>query len=330
MQPPLDWLLDADPEIAEPWLAYRTLRDLLGRPDDDPEVAASREATAAHPAVRALIEGLADWPGEVVASHRSAGQPYHRLAFLAELGLRADDPGMPLIIDRILGHRSHEGPFRLPMNISPAHGGTGRQQFGWALCDAPVIVGALAQLGLADHPAVLAAINHLEGLVREVGWPCAVSPELGKWRGPGRAADPCPYANLVMLRALSAFPDRRASPACHVGAETLLQLWADSRTRHPYIFYMGNDFRKLKAPLLWYDLLHVLDVLARFPWLRDDPRLLDMLAVLRGKADPQGRFTPESVYTWWKEWDFGQKRAPSRTITLVAWRIIGRIEGASA
>ena len=48
---------------------------------------------------------------------------------------------------------------------------------------------------------------------------------------------------------------------------------------------MGTDFRKLKVPLVWYDLLHVLDVLSRFHWLKDDPRLLDMLELLKSKAD---------------------------------------------
>jgi hypothetical protein len=91
---------------------------------------------------------------------------------------------------------------------------------------------------------------------------------------------------------------------------------------------MGTDFRKLKAPLVWYDILHVLDVLSLFPWLKQDARLLDMLDTLRSKADDQGRFTPESIWTVWKDWEFGQKRAPSRWLTFLAWRIVQRIEAA--
>lgn len=131
-----------------------------------------------------------------------------------------------------------------------------------------------------------------------------------------------------MLKALSATEPWRDSPACHTGADTLLTLWSESSTRHPYMFYMGTDFRKLKAPFVWYDLLHVLDVLSRFPWLTQDPRLVDMLEVLKGKADQHGRFTLESISTAWKGWEFGQKKAPSRWLTLLAWRIIGRVEAA--
>ena len=94
------------------------------------------------------------------------------------------------------------------------------------------------------------------------------------------------------------------------------------------MFYMGTDFRKLKVPFVWYDLLHVLDVLPRFSWLAQDERLLDMLALLKSKADALGHFTPESIWTAWKDWGFCQKRVPSRWLTLSAWRIIRRIENA--
>ena len=100
-----------------------------------------------------------------------------------------------------------------------------------------------------------------------------------------------------MLKALSQVEALRDSPACRVGAETLLTLWRESAERHPYMFFMGTDFRKLKVPFIWYDLLHVLDVLTRFAWLKDDPRLQEMLALLAGKADAQGKFTLESVWT---------------------------------
>jgi len=167
-------------------------------------------------------------------------------------------------------------------------------------------------------------------LLRDNGWPCAVSKELGKFRGPGRKDDPCPFANLAMLKALSEMEEWRGSPASHVGSDTLLSLWEESRKRHPYMFFMGTDFRKLKVPFVWYDLLHVLEVLTRFAWLSPDPRLLDMLGLLKSKADGQGRYALESVWTAWKGWEFGQKKEPSRWLTLLAWRIIRRVETAPA
>ena len=322
MDAPVAWLLEG-----EPFIAYRARRDLLGQAEEDGQVQAAREAMLGSAPVQKLVEDLSAWPGTVIASHKSAGQPFHQQTFLADLGLTAGDPGVDKITAGILAHTSAEGPFQLPMNIPLHYGGTGQEQWAWALCDAPLLVYALVKFGLQDHPAVQAAVGHLVGLVRENGWPCAVSKELGKWRGPGRKEDPCPYATLVMLKALSQMDAWRDSPACHTGAEALLALWQDSAAQHPYMFYMGTDFRKAKVPFIWYDLMHVLDVLSRFAWLRQDPRFLDMLRVLKEKADPQGCFTLESVWTAWKAWEFGQKKVPSRWLTLLAWRIIARVEG---
>jgi hypothetical protein len=215
------------------------------------------------------------------------------------------------------------------MNIPVHYGGAGQDQWAWALCDAPLIVYALVKLGLKNEPSVKAAVDYLAGLLRHNGWPCVVSKELGKFRGPGRKDDPCPFANLAMLKALSELDDWRDSPACHLGAETLLALWSESITQHPYMFYMGADFRKLKVPFVWYDLLHLLDVLSRFSWLKADARLLDMLEIVKSKADQQGRFTLESIWTAWKDWEFGQKKEPSRWLTLLSWRIIGRLASTS-
>jgi hypothetical protein len=92
------------------------------------------------------------------------------------------------------------------------------------------------------------------------------------------------------------------------------------------MFFMGTDFRKLKVPLVWYDLIHVLDVLSRFDWLRNDARLREMLALLESKMDVHGRFTLESVWTAWKDWEFGQKKIPSRWLTLLACRIMLRMD----
>lgn len=322
MKLPIDWLLEG-----EPWVVYQARRDLLGASEGDPLVQSARAALLQDPRMQVLLADLSAWPGTVISSHKSAGQPFHKLTFLADLGLNRSDSALEIIIHRILSHQSDEGPFTLSSNIPQHYGGTGMDLWAWALCDAPLTVYALVKFGLQNDPAVKKAISYLTGLIRDNGWPCAVSKELGSFRGPGRKVDPCPYATLVMLKLLSALDDLRDSPACQTGAETLLHLWSESLTQHPYIFYMGTDFRKLKLPFIWYDLLHVLEVLSRFPWLKHDPRLLDMLSILKGKMDPGGRFTIESVWTAWKDWEFGQKKVPSRWLTLSAWRIINRLEG---
>lgn len=315
-----DWLLEGPA-----WVQYRTRVDLLKQKESDSRVVAARQAMLADPQIKETIRAAGELSTTIINSHKSAGHPLHQLVFLADIGLRADDPGIDKIIARILKHQATEGPFQVLMNI-PAHfGGTGKDQWGWALCDTPLVVYALAKFGLGDDARVQAAMRYLAGLVRDNGFPCAVSKELGKFRGPGRKDDPCPYANLIMLKALAQQRKWRNSPAAHTAAETLLRAWAQSKTQHPYMFFAGTDFRKLKAPLVWYDILNVLDVLTQFPWLRDDKRLRQMAECVQAKADAQGRFTPESVWQAWQDWEFGQKKIPSRGLTLLAQRALTRM-----
>lgn len=308
------------------WLRYRALTDLLGLPPEAAEAVEARRALLAEPSVVSVLGELAAWPGEALTHHNDAKHPLHKLVFLADLGLRADDPGMAPAVERILGQQSAEGAFQVVLNIPPRFGGSGQDQLAWMLCDSPSLIYSLARLGLGDDPRVQAAAGHLAGLARTNGWPCAVSPDCGRFRGPGRKDDPCPYATLLAVKALSLLPEWRESEAVHAGAETLLALWDRRQQRRPYMFAMGRDFAKLKAPLIWYDLLHVVDVLTRLPWLHGDPRLAEMLALLRAKADAEGRFTAESVWLAWKDWEFGQKKAPSRWLALLARRALRRVD----
>lgn len=109
--------------------------------------------------------------------------------------------------------------------------------------------------------------------------------------------------------------------ACRNGIETMLNLWQKSRKLHPHEFCMGTDFRKLKAPFVWYDILHVAKVLTQHQWVCQDPRLKEILDIMKNKADDNGKYTPESVYQAWKGWDFGQRKEPSRWLTLLMHRL---------
>ncbi|MGC9393614.1 MAG: hypothetical protein ACP5J4_02020 [Anaerolineae bacterium] len=316
----IDWLSEG-----EPWVDYRARVDLLCQPEDNLQVAAARQAMIAHPQIQALLGELAEWPGPPLKRHNDATHLLHKLVFIADAGLRVGDPGVERIVERVLAHQSAQGPFQIVVNIPTHFGGSGKDALNWSLCDAPSVVYALLKVGLGDDSRVHAAVAHLADLVRDNGWPCAAAPEMGKFRGPGRASDPCPYANLLMLKMLAELPAWRDSEAARTGAEAALALWTQRKERRPYLFAMGTHFANLKAPLIWYDILHVLDVLTRFPWLRDDPRLREMAALVVTKADADNRFTPESIWMAWKRWDFGQKRTPSRWLTLLVVRMLERL-----
>ena len=316
----VDWLLQG-----ESFVEYRTRVDLLGQLESEPEVVVAKKRLVKDPKIQLLLSELKNWPGQVLNSHKSASQSFHKLSFVADIGLTKDDPNVDAIVQKIFEHQSEEGPFQMTTNVPKHFGGSGTDTWAWALCDAPVIVYSLAKLGYGEDPRVQKAAKYLASLAFPNGWHCTVSKELGKFRGPGKKEEPCPYATLVMLKMLAQFDEWRDSKAVHDGAECLLHLWQNSLMLHPYIFYMGTDFRKLKAPFVWYDILHVLDVLSQFSWLKGDPRLVDMANLVRSKADAESKFTPQSEWQAWKGWDFGQKKQPSRWLTFLALRELKRI-----
>jgi len=185
---------------------------------------------------------------------------------------------------------------------------------------------ALLKAGIDYQEYIKPGVDHLASLCRDNGFPCAVSPELGKFRGPGKKDDGCPYATLIMADLLSNIPEYRDSQVAASSVKALLSLWENSLLQHPYMFYMGTDFRKLKAPSCWYDIISVAGVLSKYECVRDDPRFLEMIDLIRGKQDKEGLFTPESAYQKLKDWDFGQKKLPSPYLTYLCELIFERLK----
>ena len=317
MNETISWLLAAD----EPWTRYRTLVDLLDRPEDDAETGAARAAMLAHPRVQGLMQAASNWGEIPFKRHRDASFHIYALSVLADFGVRADDPGMGPIIERVLAHQAPEGAFQTVVNIPKSFGGSGQDQWTWMSCDAPTLLYVLLAMGLGDDDRVGRAAAHLAGLVYENGWRCVVAPELGKFRGPGRKTDPCPIVNVYALRALSLLPEHRHGPAVRAGVEMLLGHWQHRRGRKMYLFGIGTDFRKLKYPFVWYDILHVTEALSRFPQAQDDSRFRQMLDVVTAQADEAGRYTAGSMYRAWKGWSFADKKRPSPWLTFLVQRI---------
>ncbi len=324
---PVGWLLEA----GDAWVQYRTRIDLLGEGDQSAEVQSARAAMLADERVTAIIDSLQDWPGEALSNHKKADHPLHRLSFLAEIGLRAGDPGIDPVIDRALATQNEIGAFQINVKMSPRFTGMEGEFLTWAICDAPVVLYSLATLGADDEPMLRRAAElrraavHIAGTVRENGFPC-VAGWSETFHGPGRRDDPCPYANLLAVKALAAcpfdFPGR--DEAIRAGVEMLLSHWENQTGRKIFLFGIGGDFRKPKFPFVWYDILHVLDVLSRVEAARGDERYRAMLGELLDQADEEGRFTPTSMYVAYKGWDFANKKEPSPAITLLAWRIAMR------
>ncbi len=273
-----------------------------------------------------LLSQIKNWPGEVLRSHNDTSHLIHKMSFLVDLGFDLNTPEIAEAAQKITEHISAENLYQVKVYIPQHFGGTGQEQWSWMLCDAPLLLYLLKKLGYSENDKIKVGVEFLLNMQSANGWPCRVSSDLGKFRGPGRKDDPCPYATLLILKLLSLFGEYSDLPQTHNGAEALLSLWEQRKERRPYMFAMGSGFQKLKAPLLWYDILHVTDVLSRFEWLHEDERLLEMVDTIRSKADVAGLYKAESVYKAWGEWEFGQKKTPSKYITEKVENILSRFK----
>jgi hypothetical protein len=271
-----------------------------------------------HPQVRSMMQAAATWGEQPLKRHNDAGHPLYAISTLADFGLSLGDAGVAEITHKLTAHQSAEGAFQSPLMISSAYGGTDEVQWTWMACDAPTLLYTLLSFGLGDDERVQRAA-HLMGCARRTAAGGRAGTE--QVHEPGRELT-LPDANVYALKTLSLLSNVRT--ALRYGGEMLLGHWEQRKERKYYLFGMGSDFRKLKYPFIWYDILHVTEVLSRFPFVHNDPRYREMLEAVTTQADVQGRYTAGSMYQSWKGWSFADKKQPSPWLTLLVERILKR------
>ena len=310
-------------ENGEVWLQYATRINILKESKES--LADLQQQALSDSRIMSYLNDVADFHSIPVSNHKNPDLPIHKLLFLLDVGFNTDVLEIQSAIDKIMENKDSNGVYKSLTNIPKHFGGSGENTFGWCLCDAPLLLFALLKSGHNYEKEIKQGVDYLVGFHKNYGFPCTVSSEFGKFRGPGRKDDICPYASLIMLKLLSIIPEYRDSEIAENTAKGLLSLWEKSLDLHPYMFYMGTDFRKLKAPAMWYDLVSVADVLSHFESVKTDARFIEMIALIKNKQHSNGLFTSEAVYQKFKGWDFGQKKSPSPYLTYLCYRILNRI-----
>lgn len=311
-------------DVSEDWLKYAIRLHLLHESKDN--LIEQKNQTLDCEMIQSYLRDITDFHSTLVSNHKNPDLPIHKLNFLLDIGLDATVPEIQIALDEIMKHQDDNGVYQSITNIPKHFGGSGEDMFSWCLCDAPLLLLALVKAGVNYDKHIKAGVDYLISFYTVNGFPCKVSSELGKFRGPGRKEDCCPYATLIMAKLLSYIPQYQGSDIAKATANTLLSLWESSLEKHPYMFYMGTDFRKLKAPTIWYDIVSVTEVLSRYESVRNDSRFKEMLSLIQYKQDENGFFVPEAVYLKYKGLDFGQKKTPSPYLTYLCLRIFEQAE----
>jgi hypothetical protein len=311
-------------ECAEPWVIYNTYINILEGESLDPHALNLKQKMLQDEKIEGIINECLEWPNGPLKRHNDAKHLLHKISLLADFGLLVEEKRINEISRKILNHQSPDGSFLSNILIPKVFGGTNEASMQWMLCDTPTLLYCLLKFGVKDE-RVEKAVHHLVSLVDENGWRCRSS--IPKMRGPGRKDDHCPYANLISLKALALVPELKKSEVCKAGVESQLLHWENRTGKKIYMFGIGRTFVKLKYPLIWYDILHVIDVLSHYEYAIEDHRFQEMLEIINSKQQIDGSFVPESVFRAWKDWSFGQKKLASPWLTFKISMINKRING---
>ena len=303
-----------------PWIQYNIEKDNNGLSANALDL---KDKLILNREIEIILNESIQWPHSVLKRHNDASHIIHKICLLLDFGFGADDTPMKKIANKILSYQSAEGAFLSTLNISKNYGGSGEDALEWIVCDFPILLYILLSLGYEDNEKVKKAINCLRSLVSDNGWRCVGS--ISKFRGPGRKTDYCPYGTLVSLKAFSILPKLHNSEFIKTGIDAILNHWKNQKERKIYMFGIGSDFRKLKYPNLWFDIIHVLRVLSCYDYAKKSDEFNEMAEIVVNKQLATGGFTPESVYMAWKGWDFGQKKVVSESLTYQIYKLFRNI-----
>ncbi len=265
----LAWLL----EDGQPAVRYRTLREIVGRSESDPEVRAAR--------ARIPRKG---WAAEILSQRAASGgwladrtlyEPKYlstnwMMLVLSDLGLTRADPEIA---------RSCEYWMR---GFPLAGGGVGGNSKGTGHhCLVGNMVRALIHFGYEDDPRVRKSLEWLVATADpKGGWSCFGSGRnLDSWEG---------------LSAFAVYPREKWTAPMAACVERAAEFFL-SRELHRQGSRYAPWFRFHYPVHYYYDLLVGLDLLTSLGY-GEDPRLAFALDHLRGKRRRDGRWNLDAVH----------------------------------
>jgi len=314
----LAWLLEKD----EPSIRYRTLTEVLGRPENDPEV---REALALVPE--------RGWAAKILAARKPGGgwddegsqyRPKYvstnwMMLILSDLGLGSSLPEVREACEFWMD------------GFAARDGGLGGSSSGTPhYCVAANMARALVRFGYADDPRVRRTFEWLVGQAApKGGWSCF---------GSGRNLD-----SWEALSAFAVYPRSRWTAEMREvvgkGAEFFLE-----RELHRQGAHYPPWFRFHYPVHYYYDLLVGLDFMTALGYATD-PRMSYATEFLRSRRRRDGRWNLDAVHPdvegavarWFVAHpkqrptpfaleDVGR---PSKMITFTAWKVLGAAERAN-
>jgi hypothetical protein len=317
---PVPWLLENDE--TQPAIRYYTLRDILGRDENDKEVKAAKAAIMVSGPVPVILEGYWDKPG--FSFRPKYRRTEYTLINMAQLGADGADPriraGCEILLSRYIDSNGGLSFTGTPSDFNH--------------CTAGIMGAALIDFGWLDDRRLQRAMEWLAQTITGEGVADASSRDTNRRYYKSRNSAPlfvcalngnlpCAWGAIKAMLALSKVPPaqrtRNIHEAIKLGVGFLL---SHDPAVADYPFGRGN-----KPSSRWFtffyplgtsaDILQNLEVLAALGQAQN-PRLANALALVISKQNQQGRWLLEHTYVDIQE----KKGQPSKWVTLRALRVL--------
>ncbi len=324
---PTGWLLEED----NPSVRYFTLRDILERPESDPETARAREDIMAGGVVPQIMETQEDggyWGNPKALYTAKYRGTVWQLLVLAELGADGNDERVRKACEFVLENSQDRESGGFSMHLSAKTGGGRHSEV--IPCLTGNMVWSLIRLGYLRDPRVQNAIawtamyQRFDDAIDDPprGWPYDRFEMC--W---GRHT--CHMGVVKGLKALAEIPPGERSG----NVQTTLQNGVEYILKH-HIHKRSHNLRRVSKPgwlrfgfplMYQTDALEILGVLTKLGC--SDKRMQEAVDVLISKQESEGRWKLETTFNGRMQLDIEEKGKPSKWITLNALKVVQRFYG---
>ena len=324
---PIDWLLEED----NPSVRYFAMRDILGKPGNNPEVKKAKATimtVGPVPAILAAQDKAGFWGNPKSFYKAKYKGTVWQLITLAELGADGNDPRIRNACEFILDSSQDKESGGFSEDTAVKTGG-GRHSSVYP-CLTGNMVFSLIRLGYLDDPRLQRGIEWMTkyqrfddgDTVAPPGWPYDKYEIC--WGG-----HTCHMGVVKMLKALAEIPvDKRTADvkkAIEAGAEYMLIHHVYKRS-HNLKRLSKPGWKKFGFPLMYQtDVLEILGILTRLGYR--DERMQEAIDLMVSKQDNQGRWKLENALNGKFIVDIEENDKPSKWVTLNAIRVLKRFYG---
>ena len=315
-------LLLADPSAC---LRFLVLRELLGRPDEDPEVlelAAMRDQDPLVTDLLALQQTEGSWQAGDRAWAARGGRRRITpvaLARLSYLGFGPDHPAVERAAEHLFSLQRKDGSWPLR---GAAEAEVEREGYSMIPIQTALPLRALAACGYAADPRAERAFDWLlDQRLDDGAWPTGhVSGTLGGVAGYRRLAHSqwgCRSSTTAALACLALHPQRRTGPEAQRALDLLLG--RETREQHTLGFEVARliGAEEVRGTLTFharFDLAQILDLAWRVGATLEDERLAEVAETVRDARGPYGM------------WEYASKPQASRWVTFDVLRSLSRLD----